>query len=99
MVFSLTTPTESLLYPQVFLKLFEFTDDLERQYVRQLTKQATTDKIRIYLLTDEARTTFGFIALSIGSISGIPPCIIIDYLFTSKPYRKHTFTELNDLRI
>jgi hypothetical protein len=78
-VFSLTTPTESLLHPQAFLKLFEFTDDHERQYVRQLSKRAITDKIRIYLLANEARTTFGFIALSVGSISGIPPCIIIGF--------------------
>jgi len=88
-----------LLHPQVFLKLFEFTDDHERQYVRQLSKRAITNKIRMYMLTDEARITFGFVALSVGSISGIPPCIIIDYLFTSMPYRKMTFTELNGLRI
>jgi hypothetical protein len=98
-VFSLTTPTDSLLHPQSFLKKFDFTDDHERQYVRQLSKQAAADRIRIYMLTDEVRTAFGFIALSTGSIPGIPPCIIIDYLFTSLPYRKLAYPELNDCKI
>lgn len=99
MAFSLTTPTSNFLYPATFLKHFEFTDDYERQYVKQLAKQALAEKLRIYMLTDDNRNHLGFIALSVGTISGVPPCIIIDYLFTSLPYRKKSFPELGDLTL
>ena len=50
-------------------------------------------------MTDELKTSFGFVALSVGSIHNMPPCIIIDYLFTSLPYRKTAFTELKGYKI
>jgi len=98
-VFSLVTPSDNLLQPQAFLKQFEFANDYERQYGRQISKQALAKKNRIYMLGDELKTSFGFVALSVGSIHNIPPCIIIDYLFTSLPYRNTVFTELNGCKI
>jgi hypothetical protein len=79
--------------------MFTYSNDNERQYVRQIAKQALSKKVRIYILTDETRAPFGFIALSVGSIHGIPPCIIIDYLFTSQPFRSITFTDLKECKI
>jgi hypothetical protein len=98
-VFSLITPSENLLQPQVFIKQFLFANDYERQYVRQISKQALANKNRIYMLVDELNTPFGFVALSVGSIHNMPPCIIIDYLFTSLPHRNAAFAELSDCKI
>ena len=92
--FKLTRPTAGFLHPTVFLKKIEFADDNERQYVKQLAKRTLSDKNRIYLLTNEVDTVFGFVALSVSTIQDVP-CIVINYLFCSLPYRNQTFTELN----
>ncbi len=86
MVFSFTSPAESFLHPLYFLNKFQFADDHERQYVRKIAKLALNNKCRIYLLTNEVDTVYGFIALSIASTISMP-CVVVDYLITSLPYR------------
>ena len=67
-VFSLITPSDSLLKPQIFLKQFEFANDYERQYVRQISKQALAKKNRIYMLTDGINSSsYGFFVASVNT--------------------------------
>ncbi len=98
MVFSVTSPAESFLRPQPFLNKLQFADDHERQYVRRIAKLAIDNKSRIYLLTNEVDTVYGFIALSLASTISMP-CVVIDYLFTSLPYRKTQYAELDHRKV
>jgi len=91
--FELVKPTEGFLHPGTFLKKFGYTDDNERQYVRQIAKLAKNHQTRIRLLADTDNTPHGFVALSLSHLLD-SPCIVIDYLFTSKQYRGITFQEL-----
>ncbi len=97
-VYNLVTPSRSLLTPQTFLKQFEFGNDHERQYVRHIARLALDDKVRIHLLTNSENKPLAFIALSFEKIGG-NPCLIINYLFCSKPYRKQTIKELQNRRL
>lgn len=98
MAYNLVTPSKSLLAPQTFLKQFEFANDHERQYVRHIAKLALDDRVRIHLLTDDSNRPIAFVALSFEKIGG-NPCLVINYLFCSKPYRKLSIKELRDKRI
>ena len=97
-VFSVTSPAESFLRPQHFLSKFQFADDHERQYVRKIAKLALSNKCRIYLLTNEVDTVYGFVALSFASTISMP-CVVVDYLFTSLPYRKTHYSELDNRKV
>jgi len=96
--YNLVTPSRSLLLPQTFLKQFEFGNDHERQYVRSVTKLALNDKVRIHLLTDNANNPIAFIALSFEKIIS-NSCLVINYLFCSRQYRKLHIKELQDRKI
>lgn len=98
MVFSVTSPAENFLHPQNFLNKFQFADGYERQYVRKIAKLALDNKCRIYLLTNEVDTVYGFVALSIASTFSMP-CVVIDYLFTSLHYRKTRYAELDHRKV
>jgi len=97
-VYKLVTPSRSLLSPQTFLKQFEFGNDHERQYVRYVAKLALDDKLRIHLLTDSANKPIAFIALSFEKIAS-NSCLVINYLFCSRQYRKLQIKELQDKTI
>jgi hypothetical protein len=96
--YNLVTPTRAFLSPQTFLKQFEFDNDHERQYVRHIAKLALDDRVRIHLLADNANMPLAFIALSFEKIGG-NPCLVINYLFCSKPYRKLLINELQNKKI
>lgn len=96
--FKLVNPSKGFLHPGTFLKKFDYTDDNERQYVRQVAKLAQTHQARIHLLAGAANVPHGFLALSVSRLQD-QPCIVIDYLFTSKPYRGLKFQELGDTKI
>jgi hypothetical protein len=96
--YKVVNPSRQLLSPQSFLKIFEFQDDHERQYVRYISKLALADKVRIHLLTDIANKPIAFIALSIETISS-SPCLVINYLFCSVSYRKLNIDELKGKKI
>ena len=98
MAFNVTTPAAGFLHPRVFLGRFQFVDDHERQYARKIAKRALDDRARIYLLTDEGGTAYGFIALSIASAISMP-CVVVDYLFTSLPYRQKQYADLGNRKI
>ena len=95
--FEIITPSKSFLAPQSFLKLCEFSDDIERQYVRQFATQAVKGKTRFYLLVERAKLV-GFISLSVATLSELP-CIVIDYLFTTRSYRGISVEELGNRKI
>jgi hypothetical protein len=96
--FNLINPSPRLLQPQSFLKQLQFRDDHERQYVKQISKLALSNKLRIHLLTDADCSPVAFIALSFEQIAG-SLCLIVNYLFTSVPYRTRIFAELDDKKI
>ena len=96
-VFEIVSPSKSFLTPQSFLKRCEFADDIERQYVRQLATQAVKEKTRFYLLVVDSKVA-GFISLSVATLSDLP-CVVIDYLFTSKTYRGILFADLGNRKI
>ena len=98
MDFSLINPSPSFLQPQSFLRKLKFRDDHERQYVRQLAKLALSNKLRIHLLTDADCCPVAFVALSFENIAG-SLCLVVNYLFSSVPYRTQIFTELNGKKI
>lgn len=98
MVFSVTTPAAGFLHPRVFLSSFQFADDHERQYARKIAKRALDDRNRIYLLSDELGAAYGFVAISIASAISMP-CVVVDYLFTSLPYRKKQYAELGNRKV
>ena len=98
MGYSFVNPTKQLLSPQSFLKIFEFSSDHERQYVKYISKLALADKVRIHLLTNVAKKPIAFIALSFETVA-ICPCLVINYLFCSKPYRNICIEELKNKKI
>lgn len=93
MGFKLVRPAESFLHPGTFLKKFTYSDDNERQYVRQVAKLAFNRKTRIHLLANEANIPCGFTALSISHLLD-QSCLVVDYLFTSKEHRGISFDDL-----
>lgn len=96
--FKVVNPSRPLLSPQSFLKIFEFNDDHERQYVKYISKLALADKVRIHLLTDFDNKPLAFIALSLETITS-SPCLVVNYLFCSVSCRKTCFTDLNSRKI
>lgn len=96
--FELVKPTQGALLPAAFLRGLEFDNDDERQYVTQVAKQASSRKTQIYQLCDHDSIRYGFVALSIATLNK-QPCMVIDYLFTSKPYRKQIFSDLGNVKV
>lgn len=96
--FKLVKPSEALLLPGAFLKKFDYADDHERQYVKQIADQARRRQKQIYLLSNSDQVPYGFVAVSISVLQN-QPCLVIDYLFTSKPYRGEKHQELGDKKI
>lgn len=96
--FDLVKPSQALLHPGTFLKKFDYADDHERQYVRQIADQAKRRQKQIYLLSRSEKGPHGFVAISISVLQN-QPCLVIDYLFTSKPYRSEKYEELGDKKI
>ena len=94
LAFKLVKPTTSFLLPGTFLKKFDYTDDSESQYVRQIAKLAKSNQTRIHLLVDDDNTPHGVIALSASQLLD-QPCIVVNYLFTSKQYRGLAYQELD----
>ena len=92
--FKLVKPTASYLMPGTFLKKFHYTDDNERQYVRQIARLAKNKQTQVHLLVGDDNTPHGFISLSVSQLQDLP-CIIIDYLFVSKQHRGRVFQELS----
>jgi hypothetical protein len=84
--FKLLKPTAHFLRPGTFLKKFTYTDDYERQHVRQTANLARRNQTRIHLLVDADHTPHGFIALSVSHLLD-QPCVVVDYLFVSKQHR------------
>jgi hypothetical protein len=96
--FELVKPSEAFLHPGSFLKKFDYADDHERQYVKQIADQAKRRQKQIYLLSSSDQVPHGFVAISISVLQN-QPCLVIDYLFTSKAYRGEKYEKLGDKRI
>jgi len=96
--YSLVNPSREFLSAPSFLKKSSFSNDHERQYVKHIAKLAVSDKVRIHLLTDDANAPLAFIALSFETIAG-RPCLVVNYLFCSVPYRKICMETLGNRKI
>ena len=96
--YNLVNPSRQFLSPQTFLQIFGYHDDHERQYVKHISTLAGEDKVRIHMLTDATNTPIAFIALSFETIAN-KPCLVVNYLFCSLPYRKICIDELSGKKI
>ncbi len=96
--YNVVNPTRQFLSPPSFLKIFDFKNDHERQYVKYIAKLALADKVRIHLLIDTDNKPVAFIALSFETISSYS-CLVINYLFCSTPYRNIYIEELKNKKI
>lgn len=83
------------LHLQAFLRHFQYSDDLDRQYVAQIVKQARNNRARLHVFADTTGKRYGFVALKIDSF-GDKPSIVISYIFSSLQYRGITFPELEN---
>ena len=63
-----------------------------------MAKRAGKNKTRIHRLTDDQGVQYGFIALSV-AVSNDKPCLVIDYLFVSQPYRGINYPVLENKTI
>lgn len=96
--FELVKPSDAFLQPGTFLKKFDYADDNERQYVKQIVDQAKRRQKQIYLLSSSEKVPHGFVAISISVLQN-QPCLVVDYLFTSKPYRGGIYEELGNKKV
>ena len=96
--YNVVNPTSRLLSPASFLKILDFKNDHERQYVKYIAKLALADKVRIHLLIDTVNKPIAFVALSLETISSYS-CLVINYLFCSTPYRTVFIEELKNKKI
>ena len=96
--YNLVTPSRTFLSPQTFLRLFEFSNDHERQYVKYVAKLALDNKVRIHILTDNENKPVAFIALSFEKIA-TNACLVVNYLFCSVQCRKLIVKELNERKM
>ncbi|NWF67378.1 MAG: hypothetical protein HXX81_07935 [Campylobacterales bacterium] len=81
---------------QSFLKLG--SNDREVGFIKQAFNDCSNYKNVIYALFDEQNIIYGFIALSASKVELIP-CLLIDYIFVVKEYRKIIFPKLNNLKV
>lgn len=93
--YKIVVPSRHLLHPSTFLKNFQFANDHERQYLKQLAKLASDNKVRIHLLADTHNKPVGLIAPSFTTIFG-STCMAVNYLFISVPYRKTALDGLGE---
>ena len=100
-MFDLITLSGAALSPGSLSKRFQYADDSERQYVVKTAKLASKERTRIHLLSDSSGNDYGFVALSFSSFdrSFNRSSMVIDYIFTSKQFRGHTFPELDNAKI
>lgn len=82
-------------FPSTFLKHFQYSDDIDRQYVSQVAKLATKDRARIHVFADTNGQRYGFVSLKVDSF-GDKPSIVISYIFSSLQYRGIRFQELEN---
>jgi hypothetical protein len=94
-MFSLALAARYELLPSsTFLRNLQFASSDEENYVRQIFSRARSKKIKIHVLKNDD-SPYGFVALAIANFNDVPS-IIIEYLFTSEPYRKQTYPELGE---
>ncbi len=82
------------LLPGSFTRRFTYADGDERDFVAQVATLAKRDRHRIHLLADDSGKDYGFVALSVSETDN-KPSLVIDFLFTSLPYRGTILPELN----
>ena len=97
-MFDFAVASDAALWPGGFLfRNFQYDSPDERSYVRQVFQRARKKAVRIHLLKKDG-VPCGFIALSIDDFNDVPS-IIIEYLFTSVPYRRQAYLELGESAI
>ena len=84
--------------PGAFLRHFQYSDDLDRQYVQQIVKQARNDRARIHIFADSTGQRYGFVALRVDAF-GDKPSVVISYIFSSLQYRGVKFLDLENVTI
>lgn len=92
-----------LPHDQVFKKTFvaqyeyDAAYENDREYVVEMVKQARKNRLRIHKLIIE-EVQVGFIAFSVNRFEN-RPCLYIDYLFVSHPFRSETYPELEGMTL
>ncbi|GEM_PF-1748361 len=95
--FELIKPTKEFLYSGDFWRRLKVGRKSERSYLKKLVSLSKKDKTNIVMLIKNNEIA-GLIALSAFRIDDLP-CVQVDYLFVSAPYRKQTFLELDNIKI
>lgn len=96
MEFEIIRPSKSFLHPQVFLKKVACANHHEQNYCSQLIKRAANHQVRLHILANSTDwQIIGFIAISASELKN-SPCITIDYLLATLPYRSVSFKELGN---
>ena len=94
-MFDLALASRSALLPGGLLfRNFQYGNADEQDYVRQVFKLANKKAARVHVLRNDD-VPCGFVALAIDDFNKVPS-IIIEYLFTSVPFRKLTYPELGE---
>lgn len=98
MEFEIIRPSKSFLHPQVFLKKVACANHHEQNYCSQLIKRAANHQVRLHILANSTDLKIiGFIAISASELKS-SPCITIDYLLTTPPYRSVLFKDLGNMK-
>ena len=98
MDFEIIKPPQTFLHPQVFLKKIACANHHEQNYCSQLIKRAAKHQVRLHILANSTDLEIiGFVAISASELIN-SPCVTIDYLLTTSPYRGVIFKALGDMR-
>lgn len=100
MVLSFGHPSKASLTTGGFAAHYLYNPSFDYDYDRVVlvAKRAGKNKTRIHRLTDDQGVQYGFIALSV-AVSNDKPCLVIDYLFVSQPYRGINYPVLENKTI
>ena len=85
------------IHTNSFLKKYQYDQSnspSDIDYVTDIAKKAKNNKLRIHKLTIDSEE-IGFIAFSVNKLNN-SPCLFVEYIFISSPYRKMTYSELGD---
>jgi hypothetical protein len=93
-MFHLALASGSALLPSGLFRNFRYDNPDEQNYVRQVFQLAHKKAAKVHVLKIDG-TPCGFVALSIDNFNDVPS-IVIEYLFTSVPYRKQIYPELGE---
>lgn len=93
-MFDFALASGSALLPSGLFRNFRYGNPDEQNYVRQVLQLAHKKAAKVHVLKKDG-VPCGFVALSIDNFNEVPS-IIIEYLFTSVPYRKQTYPELGE---